>query len=96
MCQFDYQPFCLENGVWVVAFHADKFSLEDAAAIARYELYAKKHDKLDCRHAWGYYGIGRNHRGERINQYWLTAEKRKYSFPVLVFYIRQYNEVQDG
>lgn len=85
MCQFDYQPFFYNDSDMVVAFHANKFTQEEAEPIARYELYAKQKDQLSCRRAWGYYGIGTNHRGERVNQYWLTEEKSKFSFPVLVF-----------
>lgn len=85
MCQFDYQSFFYNDSDMVVAFHADKFTQEEAEPIARYELYAKQRDQLSCRRAWGYYGIGTNQRGERVNQYWLTEEKSKFSFPVLVF-----------
>jgi hypothetical protein len=84
MSNFGYGPFITDAGM-VVAFHAKKYSQEDAFELAKFELDAQD---VTSAPAWCYYGPGVDDDGERVFGYWLTLDQKKHSFPVMVFSVK--------
>lgn len=88
MSKFDYSSFITYYCDPVVAFNAKKYTRETAAQIAMVEMDEHDINQIVCAEAWCYAGFGMNEEGERSYGYWLTEDKKKNSFPVLVFSLR--------
>lgn len=81
MNNFDYATFfgCLGA---MIAFNGRKYAPEEARPIAEHEFGC---ENLHLEHMWCYYGFGMDEDGDRRQSYWLTKERKKNSFPVLVY-----------
>lgn len=88
MNKFDYTNFIIEDCGQVIAFNARRYTRETAYPIARIELDANNNEEIICSDAWCYYGYGVYSDETPGHGYWLTTDKKKNSFPVLVFSIK--------
>ena len=87
MSKFEYGPFITDVGM-VVAFNAKKYSETEANDLARFELDAGEDGEIVSAPAWCYYGPGVDDDGCRVFGYWLTLDRKKHSFPVMVFSLK--------
>lgn len=87
MSKFEYGPFVSDMGC-VVAFHADKYTEEEATRLACVELDVEDKSELSWNNAWCYCGYGVDDDGRKMYGYWLTLDKKGNSFPVVVFSVK--------
>lgn len=81
MNQFDYGMF-YGCGSPMLAFNGRKYAPEEAYPIAAYEFGC---ENLNLEQMYCYYGFGVDEDGDRRQSYWLTKDRKKNSFPVLVY-----------
>lgn len=88
MSKFDYSGFIYFYNSPVIAFNAKKYTRDSAMPIAMVEMDEDDASKIVCAEAWCYAGFGVYEDGDRGYGYWLTEDKKKNSFPVLVFSLK--------